>query len=30
VAIAVRLWLCGKHTCRPVRAERTVVVRVAP
>ena len=29
VAIAVRLWLCGTHTCRPVRAERTVTVRVA-
>jgi hypothetical protein len=30
VAIAVRLWLCGKHTCRPVRVQRTVQVRVAP
>jgi hypothetical protein len=29
VTIAVRLWLCGKHTCRPVRAERRVTVRVA-
>jgi hypothetical protein len=28
--VAVRLWLCGKKVCRPVHAERAVVVRVAP
>jgi hypothetical protein len=30
VRVAVRAWLCGKKVCRPVRAERVVVVTVAP
>lgn len=30
VRVTVRAWLCGPKVCRPVRAERTVVVKVAP
>jgi hypothetical protein len=27
--IAARFWLCGKATCKPVRAEQTVIVKVS-
>jgi hypothetical protein len=30
LAIEARFWLCGKRTCRPVRARRTVAVHAAP
>lgn len=27
--VALRFWVCGKHTCRPVRDQRTVKVNTA-
>jgi hypothetical protein len=28
--VSVRFWLCGRSTCRPVAAERSVPVEVTP